>query len=112
MSSWRVNAVWGTIRAGRVPALGVLVAIACALVCVPGSGATVPPKNCGMMSVNGKRYQIKADQMRCTTAKTYSRRYLSRHSRPSGYRCTDFGSSTKLKFRCAKGVRVFFAIKR
>ena len=112
MSSWRVNAVLGTIRAGRVPALGVLVAIACALVCVPGSGATVPPKNCGMMSVNGKRYQIKADQMRCTTAKTYSRRYLSSHSRPSGYRCTDFGSSTKLKFRCAKGVRVFFAIKR
>ena len=102
----------GTIRAGRVPAVGVLVAIACALVWVPGTGATVPPKNCGMMSVNGKRYQIKADQMRCSTAKTYSRRYLSRHSRPSGYGCTDFGSSTKLKFRCAKGVRVFFAIKR
>ena len=93
MSSWRVNAVLGTIRAGRVPALGVLVAIACALVWVPGTGATVPPKNCGMMSVKGKRYQIKADQMRCTTAKTYSRRYLSRHSRPSGYGCTDFGSA-------------------
>ena len=59
-----------------------------------------------------KRYQIKADQIRCATAKTYARRYLSRHSRPSGYRCTDFTSSTKLKFRCAKGVRVFFAIKR
>jgi hypothetical protein len=74
--------------------------------------ATVPPKNCGITTVGGKRYQIKADQMRCGTAMTYARRYLRSHSRPSGYRCTDFASSTKLKFRCAKGVRVFFAIKR
>ena len=76
------------------------------------STATVPPKNCGTKTIAGKRYQIKADQMRCRTAITYSRRYLSTHDRPSGYRCTDFGRSTKLKFRCAKGVRVFFAIKR
>ena len=74
--------------------------------------ATVPPKNCGITKVGSKRYQIKADQIRCSTATTYSRRYLRSHDRPSGYRCTDFGRSTKLKFRCAKGVRVFFAIKR
>ena len=97
---------------GRLPGSAALIAVACALAWAPATTATVPPKNCGIMSVKGKRYQIKADQMRCDTAKTYSRRYLSRHSRPSGYRCTDFGASTKLKFRCAKRVRVFFAIKR
>ena len=100
------------MRVGRAPALAAVAAVACALAWTPVTGATVPPKNCGTMTVKSKRYQIKADQMRCDTAKTYSRRYLSRHDRPSGYRCTDFGASTKLKFRCAKGVRVFFAIKR
>jgi hypothetical protein len=104
--------VTGMIRSSRVAAAGLLLAFAVLAASGPGAGATVPPKNCGMMTVKSKRYQIKADQMRCTTAKTYSRRYLSSHSRPSGYRCTDFSSSTKLKFRCAKGVRVFFAIKR
>ena len=29
-----------------------------------GASAIVPPKNCGMQSVSGKRFQIKADQMR------------------------------------------------
>ena len=76
------------------------------------AGAIVPPKNCGMQSVEGKRYQIKADQMRCTTAKTYSRRYLSTGRRPSGYSCRNYTSATKLKFRCARSVRVFFAIRR
>jgi hypothetical protein len=75
--------------------------------------AIVPPKNCGGQSVSGKRYQIKADQMRCRTAKLYSRRYLSSGRRPSGYRCKNFrASETKLRFRCARGVRVFFAIRR
>ena len=75
--------------------------------------AIVPPKNCGTQSSFGKRYQIKADQMRCSTAKRYSRRYLSTGRRPSGYRCKNFrASETKLRFRCAKGVRVFFAIRR
>lgn len=78
----------------------------------PPTSATVPPKNCGITKVGGKRYQVKADQMRCSAATSYARRYLGSHQHPSGYRCADFGSSTKLKFRCAKGVRVFLAIKR
>ena len=102
----------GLICSCRAAAAGLLLTLAAFAIVTAGATATVPPKNCGMMSVNSKRYQIKADQMRCATAKTYSRRYLSSHSRPSGYRCTDFSASTKLKFRCAKGVRVFFAIKR
>jgi hypothetical protein len=77
-----------------------------------GAGATVPPKDCGKITVKSKRYQIKADQMRCDTAKTYSRRYLSRHARPSGYRCRSYSGGTALKFRCSKRVKVFFAIRR
>jgi hypothetical protein len=83
-----------------------------ALALAPAATATVPPKNCGRLDVGGKRYQIKADQIRCTTAKTYSRRYLRSRDRPSGYSCSNYGASTKLKFRCSKGVRVFFAIRR
>jgi hypothetical protein len=86
-------------------------ALTLALVTAPGTSATVPPKNCGKITVNSKRYQIKADQMRCSTAITYSRRYLRARDRPSGYSCLNF-SGTKLKFRCSKGSRVFFAIKR
>lgn len=84
-----------------------------ALVLAAGpAGAIVPPRNCGMQTVGGKRYQIKADQMRCTTAKTYSRRYLSTGRRPSGYSCRNYSTVTKLRFRCAKGIHVFFAIRR
>jgi hypothetical protein len=89
-----------------------LIAVFLAAVLAPSTGAVVPPKNCGMIEVKGKRYQIKADQMRCRTAKKHSRRYLRRHKRPSGYDCRDYSSGTALKFRCSKSIRVFFAIRR
>jgi hypothetical protein len=89
-----------------------LTALIVAGIMAPGTAATVPPKNCGTITVKGKRYQIKADQMRCDTAKTYSRRYLRRRARPSGYRCRSYSGGTALKFRCSKRVKVFFAIRR
>jgi hypothetical protein len=92
--------------------VALVLGLALAAVAVPQAGAIVPPKNCGMITVKGHRYQIKADQMRCGSAITYSRRYLRSHTRPSGFRCSDYGSGTKLKFRCSKNIRVFFAIKR
>lgn len=97
---------------GTKHVIALAAALAIAAVAVPSAGAIVPPKNCGMMTVNGKRYQIKADQMRCDPARTYSRRYLRTHVRPRGYRCRDYTSGTMLKFRCSKSIRVFFAIKR
>jgi len=92
--------------------VAVAVALVLGLMLAQPAGAIVPPKNCGMMTVKGKRYQIKADQMRCSPARTYARRYLRSHTRPTGFRCSDYGSGTALKFRCYKRVRVFFAIKR
>jgi hypothetical protein len=79
----------------------------------PGSAwAPVPPKNCGMVAAKGKRFNIKADQIRCTTARRQAKRYLRYGRRPSGYSCNTFGRSTRIKFRCAKGRRTLFAIRR
>jgi hypothetical protein len=97
---------------GLVAVVAFAFAIATLLVAAAPSPAPVAPRNCGMMTVKGKRYQVKADQVPCPRAKRWSRTYLSRRSRPSGYSCRNFDSSTALKFRCSKGVRVFFAIRR
>ena len=78
----------------------------------PPSPAIVPPSDCGRMTVKAKRYTIKADQLRCVTARSHASRYLSSHRKPAGYTCRDFGAETKLKFRCSRGVKVFFAIRR
>lgn len=102
--------------ARRLPAL--LTATACALVLGSAHAATasaiVPPRDCGYVTVNAKRYNIKADQLACTTARRYSTNYLiSVKRKPTGYRCTRYNSAeTKLRFRCVKGTRTFFAIRR
>jgi hypothetical protein len=74
--------------------------------------APVPPRNCGMLEAKGKRYNIKSDQIRCRKARRYARSYLSSHREPRGYSCRDYGRGTSIKFRCSKGARVVFAIKR
>jgi len=76
------------------------------------SAAIVPPADCGTLTVKDKRYNVKADQLRCRTARPHAKRYLATHVRPTGYRCRDYGAQTKLKFRCSRGVKVFFAIRR
>src|SRR4051794_1648873 len=79
--------------------------LACAIQAAP-SAAIVPPTDCGIIKVKGKRYDIKADQLRCKTAKPYASKYLSTHRRPTGFVCRDFGKETKLKFRCSRGIKV------
>ncbi len=97
---------------GRIAiAFAVLLASTAAMLAAATAGATVPPKNCGKISVASRAYQIKADQLRCTTAKDHARRYLRAHDAPSGWRCRDYRNSS-LKFRCTRGDRVIFAIKR
>ena len=93
----------------------IVTAIALALIVAlaPGSAwAPVPPRNCGMLEANGKRFNIKADQIRCRAARRYARRYLVQHVKPSGYSCRKYGRETSIAFRCSKGVRVLFAIRR
>jgi len=101
-----------TYRRSTVAGLAFTLAVALLLVMAAPSPAPVEPRNCGMMTVKGQRYQVKADQIRCRTAKTWTRRYLRESDRPSGYRCRSYRSGTALKFRCWKRQRVFFAIRR
>jgi hypothetical protein len=82
------------------------------LVLAPKSWAPVPPKDCGMLDVGSKRFNVKADQIRCRTARRYTKTYLRGHHAPSGYRCRDYGRETKIEFRCSRGDRVLFAIRR
>ena len=76
------------------------------------SPAPVAPRRCGDITVSEKRYLIKADQVRCRTARRWSRRYLNSGWRPSGYRCRKGSAGSQLKFRCWKHQRTYFAIKR
>ena len=91
---------------------GVAAGVILSMSAVAPAPAVVPPKKCGTMNVKGKSYTIKADQMRCSKARKYSRRYLKSHNRPSGYTCQDYGQGTKIKFRCWSGIKEFFAIRR
>ncbi len=92
----------------------VVLALTCAglILTGPEAGAIVPPSDCGTLTVEGKRYNVKADQLRCSTVRTYARTYLATGRRPRGFGCRNYTSATKLKFRCAKRVQVFFAIRR
>jgi hypothetical protein len=86
--------------------------VAAVLLVAAPAGAIVPPRNCGMLTVKSARYQIKADQLRCSRARPYARHYLASRKRPQGYRCRTYGSDTALAFRCSRGIKVFFAIRR
>ena len=93
----------------------VLAALAlCAALALPAAApAVVPPKDCGMMTVKAKRYQIKADQISCETGRNHSRRYLSRHRRPSGYTCKDLSREKgRVNVTCSNGRKNFLAIRR
>ncbi len=78
---------------------------------LPVANATVPPRNCGKLTVGSRHYTIKADQIRCKTAKTDAKAYLVSRRKPRGYSCRNYTGS-KMTFRCNRGVRVFFAIRR
>ena len=75
------------------------------------ASATVPPRNCGTLKVGSRNYTIKADQIRCTTAKADAKAYLVSRKVPRGFACRTFTGS-KMTFRCSRKVQVFFAIRR
>jgi len=98
----------------RLIRLSVVIASALALMLVaaPPAPAPVPPRDCGMVDAHGKRFNIKADQIRCRTARSYAKDYLRRSRKPSGYRCRSYGRETRIEFRCSKGLRILFAVRR
>jgi hypothetical protein len=88
-------------------------ALVAALLVPSGAPAVVPPKNCGNVTVSGKRFQVKADQISCRSAKRYAKRYVSSRSKPRGYTCKRPSSAKgRVNFYCNNGRKIFFGIRR
>jgi hypothetical protein len=90
-----------------------LVALAALLALPVGAAAIVPPKDCGRMKLNGKRYQVKADQIGCKTGRRYVRNRLVRHRTPKGWRCSVYpAQKNRVRLSCNRGRKQLFAIRR
>lgn len=75
--------------------------------------AVVPPKDCGRMTVEGKRYQVKVDQITCRSGKRYAKTYLTSRRKPSGYTCRRYPvRKNRVVFLCNNGRKQFLAIRR
>ena len=84
-----------------------------AVVLAPSAGAIVPPKDCGRTTLAGKRYQVKVDQISCSTGRTYVKNLALHHRKPRGYSCQTFkAQKNRVRWSCNNGRKVFFAIRR
>lgn len=75
-------------------------AFAVMLVAAVPAGAIVPPRNCGTITVKGKRWQIVADQIRCPTAKKWATTYIRSFKAPRYYTCKRGPSGSSLWRTC------------
>lgn len=83
------------------------------LIAASPAAATVPPTECGMTTVKGKRYEIKTHLVTCGRGKPWARSYLRTGRKPSGYKCRNYDPKvTKFRFICRRGGRDFLAIRR
>jgi hypothetical protein len=90
-----------------------LSAVAVLLALPLSAGAIVPPKDCGKMTLSGKRYQVKADQITCSAGRKYVKGRLVHHRTPKGYKCSLYpAQKNRVRLSCSKGVKTFFAIRR
>ena len=93
-------------------AMFVLCAALAALAAAPAAG-TVPPTDCGLTTVKGKRYDIKTHLVTCRRGKPWARTYLRSGRKPKGWQCKDYSARlTKFRFICRRGGRDFLAIRR
>jgi hypothetical protein len=102
-------------NATKLPLILAVAALISVVVAIP-AGAIVPPRECGTLTVGTRKFNIKSDQLRCTTAKKYAANYIRSHTRPRYYTCKKGASGSSLAFRCVAAHynpdRTFFAIKR
>lgn len=97
------------------PTTPIFLALLLVPVVAPAAEAIVPPRDCGRLTIGTRTFNVKADQMRCADARTYTRRYLGgRRLKPKGFTCRRYSASeTSLAFRCSGSRnRTFFAIRR
>jgi hypothetical protein len=91
----------------------VLLVALLALALPSAAPAIVPPKDCGRMTLKGKRYQVMVDQISCGAGRAYVKAYFKRHHKPGGYSCRTYPSKrNRVRFYCNSGRKVFFAIRR
>ena len=102
-----------TRPATRLSALAATAAVGALALGAASAPAVVPPRDCGTMSVSGKRYQVKVDQIACSSGKRYAKTYIQRRTKPRGYTCKRYPArKNRVAFYCNNGRRVFFAIRR
>ncbi len=92
-----------------------VIALVLLVLAAPAAEAIVPPRDCGRLEIGTRTYNVKADQMRCADARTWTRRYLGgRKLKPPGFTCRRYSAKeTSLAFRCSGSRnRTFFAIRR
>ena len=88
-------------------------AAAIALALVPAAGAIVPPTDCGRLTLAGKRYQIKVDQISCATGRKHVKGLALHHRKPNGYSCQTYkAQKDRVRWSCNDGRKQFFAIVR
>lgn len=89
---------------------GALLVLALAPAGSPALPTPVPPRDCNFMTVKGKRYNVKADQMRCQKARKIAKRVLTGRG-AKGFTC-QANPSDEIRYYCRKGNRYIFVNKR
>ena len=75
--------------------------------------AVIPPTNCGTKRIGSKTYSIKTHQVTCRFAREWASNYLLRNRRPRGFTCRKYDPrQTRIRFRCYRGEKDFYAIRR
>ena len=88
--------------------------IALALLVPAGTAtASVPPRNCGGMTVAGKSFAVRSHLVACSNARRHARHILRGGRGPSGWSCRRYSRrQTRIAFMCRRGQRDFYAVRR
>ena len=76
----------------------------------PSLPRPVPPKDCNFMTVKGKRYNIKADQLSCRKARRLAGRILNGGG--DGKFTCQSNPTADIRLYCRNGNSYIYAIKR
>ena len=86
--------------ATKLKLTALMAVLAVALISAVPAGAIVPPRNCGTITVKGKRWNIVADQIACTSAKKWATTYIRSFQAPRYYTCKKGPSGSSLWRSC------------
>jgi hypothetical protein len=89
-----------------------IAALAAAVLAAPESGATVPPKRCGEITVKNRDYRIGGHLIRCRFARKQSRQFLRSGDHRDGWSCIRYDPDvTDIVFTCRKGSKDYYAVR-